>query len=208
MTDPDLTPKQIEAIKLIRNYTVHMGYSPSIRKLMSLLGYKSVKAVQDILFVLEKEKIIQKDNNGKYKLISDPQLGQAHAQTINVPIVGFVACGSPILAEENIEGYIPVSTSLAKTGKYFLLHAKGNSMNEAGIENGDLVLVRQQSTANEGDRVVALIDDEATIKEFHKEENVVVLRPRSSDPNHKPIILEENFQIQGVVVTSITNVQI
>lgn len=206
MSDIDLTPKQIEAIKLIRNHTAHMGYSPSIRKLMALLNYKSIKAVQDILLVLEKERIIQKDDSGKYKLISDPELGENHAQTINVPIVGFVACGSPILAEENIEGYIPVSTSIAKTGKFFLLHAKGDSMNEVGINDGDLVLVRQQTTANNGDRVVALIDDEATIKEFHKEENVVILRPRSSNPIHKPIILEENFQIQGIVAAAIPNV--
>lgn len=206
MPNTGLTQKQIEAIKLIRNHTVHMGYSPSIRKLMSLLGYKSVKAVQDILLVLERERIIQKDTNGKYKLIADPQFGQGHAQTIDIPIVGFVACGSPILAEENIEGYIPISTSLTKTGKYFLLHAKGDSMNEAGINDGDLVLVRQQSIANNGDKVVALIDDEATIKEFHREGSVVILHPKSSNPIHKPIILEENFQIQGVVITSIPNV--
>ncbi len=203
----DLTEKQIEAIKLIRNHVVHMGSSPSVRKLMSLLGYKSVKATQDILRVLAEKRIIQKNEDGSYKLISDPDLGPSHAQTTNIPIVGFVACGSPILAMENVEAYIPISTSLAKNGGiYFLLHAKGDSMNLASINDGDLVLVRQQSTANNGDRVVALIDDEATIKAFHKEGGVVVLKPKSSNPIHKPIVLENNFQIQGVVVASFPNV--
>jgi repressor LexA len=101
---------------------------------------------------------------------------------------------------------IPVSQRLARPGAiYFLLRAVGNSMDLAGIGDGDLVLVRQQPVANEGDRVVALIDDEATIKEFRRRGNTIILAPRSSDKSHKPIILERDFMIQGLVIETIPN---
>lgn len=204
MSADDLTPKQIEAIKHIRNNIVHMGRPPSIRELMKMLGSNSVRASQEILAVLQEKGIIQKVTDGGYKLILNPDLGPARAQTVDVPIIGVVACGTPTLAEQNIEGYIPISTSLAKPGsKYFLLRANGDSMDEAGINNGDLVLVKQQSFAREGDRVVALIDDEATIKELHQTKEVVILKPRSSNKSHKPIVLEGEFKIQGMVVTVI-----
>jgi len=167
---------------------------------MRLLKSKSIKSTQDILFVLNEKGIIQKFEDGTYKLILDPNFGPSRAQTLNIPVVGVIACGSPIFAEQNIEGYIPISTAIAKPGhRYFLLHAKGDSMNEAGINDGDLVLIKQQNTAQEGEYVVALIDDEATIKEFHKMNDVVVLRPKSTNPMHKAIILEEDFQVQGIV---------
>ncbi len=204
MNQDELTPRQLEAIKLIRNHVVHMGRTPSIRELMRQLGLKSVKSTQDILFALLSKGIIQKFENGNYKLMLNPDLGPHRAQTVNVPIIGTVSCGSPMFAEQNIEAYIPVSTNLATSGnKYFLLHAKGDSMNEAGINDGDLVLIRQQNTAQEGERVVALIDEEATIKEFHKTDSVVILKPKSTNPIHKPIILEADFQIQGIVVSVI-----
>lgn len=193
--------KELEAIKNIRNFLLHKGKTPSVRELMDSLGYKSPKSAQDILEKLQDKGIIQRQENGSYQLITNPDLGPSHAQTLNVPIVGVVACGAPIFAEQNIEGYVPISTSIAKTGsKYFLLRAKGDSMDEVGINDGDLVLVKQQSTAQEGDNVVALIDDEATIKEFHKKQDLVMLKPRSSNSRHKTIILEENFQIQGIVI--------
>lgn len=200
----DLAAKQIEAIKHIRNFVTHIGRTPSVRELMRSLGYKSTKRVQEIISGLADKGIINKFEDGRYMLVTNPDLGESHAQTVNVPVVGTASCGSPNLATENIEGYIPVSISLAKQGgKYFLLHAKGDSMNEAGINDGDLVLVRQQNIAHEGDRVIALIDGEATIKEFHKTNDVVLLKPKSTNSAHKPIILEEEFQIQGVVVTTI-----
>ena len=144
--------------------------------------------------------VIKKSSTGDYQLLMDPDFGPFHAQTVNVPLVGTAACGNPILAEQNIEGYLPVSTSLAKPGsRYFLLRADGDSMNKAGIKNDDLVLVKQQAIANDGDKVVALIDDKATIKEFYKLKGAVVLKPKSTNQEHQPIILTEDFQIQGVV---------
>ncbi|HSE56640.1 MAG TPA: transcriptional repressor LexA, partial [Candidatus Paceibacterota bacterium] len=121
--------------------------------------------------------------------------------TINVPLVGSVSCGAPTLAEENIETYIPISTALAKKGSnYFLLRASGNSMNLAGINDKDILLVRQQDTAENGEKVVALINDEATVKFFEKTDDAVILRPKSTDSMHMPIVLTDNCQVQGVVV--------
>jgi repressor LexA len=120
--------------------------------------------------------------------------------TIDIPLVGQVSCGLPMLAHENIEAYISVSASLAGPGEnYFFLRASGDSMNMAGINNGDLILVKQQATASNGERVVALVNDEATVKEIQYKGNYVTLLPRSSNPVHKPIILAEEFAIQGVV---------
>ena len=205
-TENLFTEKQLAAIRHIRNWLMHKGRTPSIRELMVDLGYKSPRSVQDILEKLIEKRVIKKHDTGDYQLIMDPHFGSVHAQTVNVPLVGVVACGTPVLAEENIESFIPVSTSLAKPGsKYFLLHAQGNSMDEAGINDGDFVLVRQQPTANEGDKVVALVDEEATIKEFHRTKNMIVLKPKSSNKEHKPIILTDDFQIQGVVVATVPN---
>ena len=198
--------KQLEAIKEIRNWLMHNGRTPSIRQLMAELGYKSPKSVQDILKHLEGRGVIKKLESGDYKLICSPDLGPMHAQTVSIPLVGEVACGTPILAEENIEGLIPVSTSLARPGsKYFLLHAIGDSMDEVGINSGDLLLIRQQSAADDGQKVVALIDDSATVKDFHRTKNAIILKPRSRNKEHKPIILTEDFQVQGIVVGVISD---
>ena len=146
-----------------------------------------------------------KRRSGAYQLLTDPVLGGKSAQTIEVPVIGSVACGKPILAEEHIEGYIPVSTSIAKRGaKHYFLHAHGDSMNRAGIHDGDMVLIRLQTIAEEGDRVVALVDDEVTIKEFRRSNNMVILMPRSTNPAHQPIILTKDFKVQGVVVAVIS----
>lgn len=183
---------------------MHRGRTPSVRELMGALGYKSPRSAQDILEQLSDKLIIRKFADGDYQLLRDPTLGQAHIQTVNVPIVGAVAAGTPILAEENIEGFVAISTTLARPGgKYYLLRARGDSMNEVGINDGDYVLVRQQPVANAGDRVIALIDDEATVKEYWPEKEIVVLKPRSTNPENKPIIVDRDFQIQGVVVAAV-----
>jgi repressor LexA len=121
-------------------------------------------------------------------------------EIIKVPLLGDVACGIPILAEENIKAEIPISAKLLNSNQqYFILRASGTSMNLAGIQDGDLVLIKQQPTAENGDKVVALIDDDATIKEYHHQGDMIVLIPKSNDNKHQPIILTEDFKIQGVV---------
>lgn len=124
--------------------------------------------------------------------------------TINIPLLGDVACGLPIFADENIEAEVPVSIKLIKKGfRYFLLRAKGNSMDDAGINDGDLVLIRQQQQADNGDQVVALINNEATIKEYHHNGKLIVLKPRSKSAKYQPIILSDDFLIRGIVETVI-----
>jgi repressor LexA len=126
------------------------------------------------------------------------------SDTIEIPLIGSVSCGLPIFAEENIEAKIPVSTKLLrKSNDYFLLRASGDSMNKKGINSGDLLLIKQQQVAENGDIVLALIDDDATIKEFINNGNTIVLKPHSTNPKHQPIILTSDFRVQGVVETII-----
>jgi repressor LexA len=204
-----LNQKQADAVRHIRNWIMHKGTTPSVRELMTVLGYKSPRSAALIIEELIQKGILKKRANGDLQLIKDIDADSVHARTVDIPLVGTVPCGVPILAQENIEGFIPVSVSLAKPGfKYFLLRAKGDSMNKSGINDGDLILVRQQSAAQNGEIVVALIDDEATVKEFQHSKNCVVLMPRSNNKKHKPIILTENFQVQGVAVTTIPNLEV
>jgi repressor LexA len=201
-----LSSKELEAIRSIRNLVVHHGRTPSVRELMLALGYKSPRSAQVILDKLELKGIINRSGRRGFRLVADRILGPGHAKTVNVPLLGCVACGAPILAQENVEAYFSISTTIAKPGfKYYLLKASGDSMNLVGIEDGDVVLVRQQDAARNGEKVVALIDEEATIKEFQRSDDVVVLRPRSNNKVHRPIILSDNFRIQGVVVATIRN---
>lgn len=200
MAKDNLNKKQLEAIKYIRNCLAH-GVSPSIREIQRVLRYSSPRSAALILDVLISRKIVKRRLNGRLQLLRDIEETLDNARTVEIPLVGAVACGTPVLAEENVEAMIPVSKTLVSPGQtYFLLRASGDSMDMAGINDGDLLLIRQQSVAEEGQKVVALIDDESTVKEFHRVEGAVILKPKSSNPIHQPIILTEDFIIQGVVI--------
>jgi len=182
------------------------GKMPSVRELMKEMDYKSPRSAAVIFQNLIDKNILKKKDDGSIQFIQYEfnEDETASIQTVKIPLLGAIACGLPILAEENIEAMIAVSTKLAKpTNKYFLLQAKGDSMNEKGINDGDLVLVKQQNSAENGDIVVALIDDEATIKELRINDDNVLLLPRSSNKTHTPIILSRNFIVQGIVVSTI-----
>ncbi len=203
MSEENLSQKAKEALRHIRNSIMHFGKIPSVRELMNAMDYKSPRSAVLLMEELEENGFLEKKSEGGYRLIKDLSEGNI-ARTVSVPLVGAVTCGAPMLAEENIEALIPVSTSIAKPGwKYFLLRAKGDSMDKAGINEGDLILVRQQATANNGQNVVALIDDEATVKEYQHRGDFVTLLPKSYNDLHQPIILTRDFQIQGVVVATI-----
>jgi repressor LexA len=167
--------------------------------------------IADILHVNVEELLAKKERISDNKKLNNPKITSESEEmesfvgkTTKVPLIGTIACGTPIFAEENIEAYIPVSVRFIKPSyKYFILRASGDSMNEAGINNGDLVLIRQQKTAQNGELVVALIDDEATIKEFRQKENMILLKPKSKSDRYQPIILTSDFRIQGVVETVI-----
>jgi len=202
----ELNKKELSVLRLIRNEVVHRGHNPSVRELMKSSGYKSPYSIVLILKKLADAGFVSRNKNGKLKLIKDLKESNLNARTINIPLVGNAPCGAPFLAEQNIEAEIPVSTQLAKPGnEYFLLRAIGDSMNLKNINNGNLVLVRQQATAENGDVVVALINDEATIKEFEYSKDVVLLKPKSKNKKHKPIILNEDFIIQGKIVATIND---
>lgn len=126
-----------------------------------------------------------------------------------LPLLGSVACGTPIFADENIEDIIPVPKSLIRRGcKYFLLRARGDSMDECGINDGDIVLVKQVSIAENGDKVVALINDNATIKKYVQRGNTVHLLPQSSNQIHQNIVVTDNLQIQGIVEANVSQEKI
>src|SRR5690606_22822643 len=159
----NLSDKELEALKIIRNSLVHQGKIPSVRELMIGLGYKSPRSSAVLLKSLEEKEILRKKPDGSYQIIDFeiPEDYGSRAQTVKIPLLGSVACGIPIFADENIEVEVSISVEIIKKGyKYFLLRAEGDSMNEAGINDGDLLLIRQQQDANNGDRVLALIDDE------------------------------------------------
>lgn len=194
----DTKEKDAKTLKLIRNKFVHFGVGPTLAEINEATGGKSPRSASIILDRLEKEGFIKR-RDGKIASIAFEKPNSI--STANIPLVGSVPCGAPLLAAQNTETYLPVSTALAKKGStYFLLRAIGDSMNLAGIDSKDILLVRQQETAENGDKVVALIDEEATVKVFERKNDVVILRPKSKNSTHKPIILTDNCKIQGVVV--------
>jgi repressor LexA len=193
-----LNDKDKKAYSLIRNRLLQEGRKPTLQEINDVTGRKSPRSASLVIERLVRLGFLRKYGSN-YKL-TDKRTDSGSISTVNVPLVGYVSCGLPILANENIEAYFPVSTKLAPPGaKYFLLRANGDSMNKVGINDGDLVLVKQQTTANNGENIVALVNDEATVKEYHHKGNFVTLIPRSTNLKHKPIILTEEFLIQGVV---------
>ncbi len=194
------TNKQdLKGYSFIRSSIVHTGITPSLREVGKAIGYDSPRSVQLMLERLKKRGLVSY-SQGVIKLCANRGFSTSE-RTVEVPVVGSVACGLPSLAEQDPEAMVELSTKIAPPGHtYFLLRARGTSMNKSGIKDSDLVLVRQQSTAEENEKVVALINDDATIKHFHHEDDVVVLRPNSTDLTHKPIVLSDEFMIQGVVV--------
>lgn len=189
------------AERLEKSYNMVNSYvqnrrQPSLEDLFKISNILDI-SVAELLESNEKSKIHNHSQVGLFKL-AEPE--SEYQQTTNIPLLGNVACGHPLFVEENIETEISISTKLIRKDKnYFILRAYGDSMNKANIDDGDLVLIRQEQTAENGDRVVALIDDEATIKEYRNDGNHIVLLPKSTTKKHKPIILTRDFKIQGIV---------
>ncbi len=193
-----------EILRAIRNWLVHHGTPPTVEELRKALGVGSTRTVLRYLTWLQAEGDIERWPGARgLRLLRDPESGGL--QTVAVPLVGEIAAGAPILAEENREALLRLPKAFAPaSGKYFLLRIRGNSMNLANvhgetIENGDLVLVRQQATADENSIVVALIDGEATVKRLSRGPGYFLLKPESSDGSYEPILVDNDFQIQGIV---------
>ncbi|MGV9013741.1 MAG: transcriptional repressor LexA [Flavobacteriales bacterium] len=198
------TQMDLKGLAFIRSNIRQTGKTPSLRQIGDAIGYPSPRSVQLMLERLAKRGVL-KYKDGVIKLPGNAIDPMEH--TVDVPLVGSVACGLPTLAQQDAEAWVSISTRIARPGStYFLLRAVGDSMDLSGIEEGDLVLVRQQAIADDGDRVVALINDEATIKHFSRKGNHVVLKPSSDNPVHMPIVVTEDLIIQGVVVAVLPDV--
>lgn len=180
----------------IVSYQKENGVSPSYRNIMHALDMSSLNLVQRYVLALEKLGRIQRTRLGNIELPKQLNLGK---RTI-APLVGKVVCGQPVLSEQNIEGNFALPTDIFGDGKLFLLYAFGNSMIEAGIEEGDLLVVRQQSSADNGEIVVALVDGENTLKRFYRKGKKIILHPENKTMND--IELTE-CEIQGVLVSCI-----
>jgi len=204
MTTSRLSPKDIKGLLFIRDTVRYRGQSPTLQMIAAHMGFKSRRSSALLIQRLAEVGFVDRTPGGNLRMLKEPAEAQQSERTIAVPLVGAAPCGIPMLAEENVEALISISQRIARPGaSYFLLRAIGTSMNLAGIQDGDLVLVRQQPVAENGDRVVALIDDSATIKVLHRFEDKVVLKPQSSDTSHQPIMLDRDFLIQGVVIDTI-----
>ena len=187
-----ITPKQQEILDYIKNEILNRGFPPAVREICEAVNLKSTSSVHSHLEALEKNGYIRRDATKPRAIeIIDDNFNLVRREVVNVPIIGTVAAGQPLLAVENIEGYFPIPAEFMPNSQSFLLKVKGESMINAGIFDGDQVLVKQQSTAEDGDIVVALIDDGATVKTFHR------LQPEND--TMEPILVHEGLQILGKV---------
>ena len=198
----DLTNRQQLILKMIAETTAERGFPPTVREIAEAVGLRSPASVTHQLQVLERKGFIRRDPNSPRAMeILQPGLDSHEvAKPVYVPMLGQIAAGGPILAEESVEMVLPLPTELVGNGETFMLRVKGDSMIDAAICDGDWVVVRSQATANNGDIVAALLDDEATVKIFKRTGDEVWLLP--ANPAYSPI--DGKFaRIMGVVVAVI-----
>lgn len=198
---PDgLTERQRQVLQFIKDEIRQKGYPPSVREIGEAIGLSSSSTVHGHMARLEEKGYIRRDPTKPRAIeVLDEDLTAPKRRQVNVPVVGRVTAGLPIFAEQNIEDHFPIPADFVRAdeSELFFLTVQGESMIEAGILDGDYVLVRRQSTANNGDIVVALIEDEATVKRFYKEQGRIRLQPenRFMDP-----IIVPSAQILGKVI--------
>ena len=198
MSQGKITDKQREILEYIKEMILKKGYPPAVREICEAVHLKSTSSVHSHLESLEKNGYIRRDPTKPRTIeILDDDFALTRREVVNVPVIGTVAAGTPILAEQNIEDYLPIPAEMLPNKEVFMLKVKGNSMIEAGIYNGDKVIVAKQPNAENGDKVVALVDDSATVKTFYKENGHFRLQPENSSMD--PIILDQ-VEILGKVI--------
>ena len=198
MSKGKITDKQREILEYIKETIFSKGYPPAVREICEAVHLKSTSSVHSHLETLEKNGYIRRDPTKPRTIeILDDDFALTRREMVQVPIIGTVAAGMPILAEENIEDYMPIPAEMLPNKEIFMLKVKGESMIEAGIYNNDKVIVAKQPDAENGDKVVALVDDSATVKTFYKEDGHIRLQPENSSMD--PIILDD-VQILGKVI--------
>lgn len=198
MAQGKISPKQQEILDYIKSQILERGFPPAVRDICEAVHLKSTSSVHSHLETLEKNGYIRRDPTKPRAIeILDESFNFTRREMVNVPLVGRVAAGEPLLAEQNVETYFPIPMEYMPNCQTFMLTVKGESMINAGILDGDMVLVEQRQTANNGEMVVALIEDGATVKTFYKEEGVIRLQPENDFMD--PIIVPD-VQILGKVI--------
>ncbi len=193
-----ISAKQKEILEYLKSQIINKGYPPAVREICEAVNLKSTSSVHSHLETLEKNGYIRRDPSKPRAIeIIDDEFNLTRRELVNVPIVGTITAGEPILAVENIEGYFPVPSEYMPNEETFMLKVKGESMVNAGILDGDKILVQKQPTASNGEIVVALIDDSVTVKTFYKEKGYYRLQPENDTMD--PIIVSE-VNILGKVI--------
>lgn len=185
-----ITAKQNEILEYIKHEILNKGYPPAVREICEAVHLKSTSSVHAHLETLEKNGYIRRDPTKPRAIeIMDENFNLGRREVVNVPMIGNVAAGQPILAVENIEAYFPIPVEMMPNQQSFMLTVKGESMINAGILDGDRILVQQQEMAKNGDIVVALVEDSATVKTFYKEDGRIRLQPEND--SMEPIIVDD-----------------
>lgn len=197
MAKGPISDKQAQILEYIKDQIMEKGYPPAVREICEAVHLKSTSSVHSHLATLEKRGYIRKDPTKPRAIeICDDNFQMLRTETASLPVVGRVAAGEPILAEQNIESYFPVPAEYVPRGESFVLKVHGTSMINAGIMDGDYIFVNSCRNAENGEIIVALIDDSATVKRFYKEDGHIRLQPENDEM--EPIIVED-CQILGKV---------
>lgn len=190
MPNGKISEKQKEILEYIKQEILNKGYPPAVREICEAVHLKSTSSVHSHLETLEKNGYIRRDPTKPRAIeIMDDTFNLTRREMVNVPVIGNVAAGQPLLAVQNIENYFPIPAEYMPNQETFMLKVKGESMINAGILDGDHILVERQSTASNGEIVVALVDDSATVKTYYKEDGHYRLQPENDTMN--PIIVDE-----------------
>ena len=198
MAQGKISKKQMEILEYIKSELLRIGYPPAVREICEAVNLRSTSSVHAHLESLEKNGYIRRDPTKPRAIeIIDDSFNLTRREMVNVPMVGQVAAGEPILAEQNITNYFPIPMEFMPNNDTFMLTVRGESMVNVGIYDGDYVLVEKRQTASNGEIVVALVDDSATVKTFYKEEGYYRLQPEND--NMDPIIVM-NCEILGKVI--------
>lgn len=198
MSQGNISKKQEEILEYIKAQILERGFPPAVREICEAVHLKSTSSVHSHLETLEKNGYIRRDPTKPRAIeILDDTFNLTRRELVNVPLIGRVAAGEPILAQQNIENYFPIPAEMMPNKQTYLLTVQGESMINAGILSGDMVLVQEEHTASNGDMVVALIEDGATVKTFYKEKDHIRLQPENDYMD--PIIVRD-VTILGKVI--------
>ena len=200
MSQQNITEKQKEILEYIKSEILKRGFPPAVREICEAVHLKSTSSVHSHLETLERKGYIRRDPTKPRALeILDDSFQLLRKEMVNVPIVGKIAAGSPLLAVENIESYFPIPSEYLPNAQTFLLEVQGESMINAGVLPGDHILVQQQNNAENGEMIAALIDDSATVKTFYREDGYIRLQPENDTMD--PILVQETqLHILGKVI--------